>query len=109
MKLIFYISIMFRPNYWFMNYKFNEYWDKKLNNLLAQNEFTEINNYTAKLGSIEIWHENHPYASFCRELLLNDKLSVIIRPSLYTIFMANKKLNKALFHLKMRAIKSQLN
>ena len=47
------------------NFKVNEEWDIKLNQLLDDNEPVEIlNEYYAKIGDQQIWIANFPYASF---------------------------------------------
>jgi hypothetical protein len=47
------------------NFKVNEEWDAKLNQLLDENEPVEIlNEYYAKIGDQRIWIANFPYASF---------------------------------------------
>jgi hypothetical protein len=47
------------------NFKVNEEWDTKLNQLLDDNAPVEIlNEYYAKIGDQQIWIANFPYASF---------------------------------------------
>ena len=60
------LQFIFKPRYWVMNYEYSPKWDKKLNELLDKHTFDESkdNNHTALLGTVYIWIENHPYASF---------------------------------------------
>lgn len=84
------IFTILRPSYWLMNHPYNGDWDKKLNYLLDNCTFTDTDRYTAKLSGVEIWIENHPYASFREYLCLVKQ----VRPSRLTIHKAWEKLKK---------------
>lgn len=82
--------ISITPFYWFQNNPYNKEWDQILNQLLDEEQFVRLDNYTAKLGKIVVWVENHPYASFSPWFpsLLD------IRPSRRTIAKAYRLLPK---------------
>lgn len=50
------------PRYWFQNYDTNWEWDQVLNEVLDSEPEVKVNYCTTKLGSIEVWTENYPYA-----------------------------------------------
>lgn len=52
------------PDYWSMLSEYSLDWDVELNNLLDKYDFSEIGDYTARLGPTLIWIANHPFASF---------------------------------------------
>jgi len=104
--LFFYLTMPFRPIYWIMNKSYNKEWDLKLTNLLNEHEFTNITYYHASLNGIAIWIANHPYASFTCTFDINHNLMITVRPSRYTIYLANKKLQKELTRLRDLAIKT---
>ncbi len=84
------ITIAFNPNYWLMNYKYCDVWDKKLNKLMNENEFVMYDmRYTCELGDSVIWVSNHPYASFIEYNTFNKE----VRASRLTIIKANRKFN----------------
>jgi hypothetical protein len=74
-------------------YKYNEEWDRHLLALLATQEFVPACNsmYIFSLGEVQIWAANHPYASFV-PWVDNDRPH--IRPSLFTLFLAEEKFVK---------------
>lgn len=74
-------------------YKYNEEWDKYLYALLHTNEFEIIKHhkYVFSLGPQKIWCTNHPYASF---VPWDDNIISKIRPSLFTLFLAEEKFIK---------------
>ena len=89
-KLLLNLQFVFKPEYWLMNYPYNKVWDLKLNKLMDNHDFTEINNRTAKLGDTLIWTDNIPYATM---LLYTDHLDFDFRASRLTIKRAINKLN----------------
>ena len=78
------------PSYWLLNNPYNEEWDQILRQLLDEEEFVRLDSCTAKLGKIEVWVENHPYASFSP--WFPSRLD--IRPSRRTIARAYRLLPK---------------
>lgn len=75
-------------------YKYNEEWDKYLLALLATETFgisSYGSSHVCQLGSEKIWCANHPYASF---VPWNNGDVKQIRPSLFTIFLAEEKFIK---------------
>jgi hypothetical protein len=64
---------------------YNSVWDAKLNELMRTERFTNLDSFTAQLGSRKVWVANHPYASF-------KPPHIDIRPSRMTIYNAHKKL-----------------
>lgn len=59
-----FVHFLFRPSYWHQLYTIDMRWDAELNQLLDKHEFTDIGQYTVRLGDAVIWISNHPYASF---------------------------------------------
>ena len=86
--------------------KYSKEWDTKLNELLDNNDFEIIDGYTAKLGDEKLWYENNPYSCFKRFIRLTDTYGYSVMPSRYTVYRANKKLNKAFKFLVVKANKS---
>lgn len=88
------LKFIFMPHYWLMNYPYNAGWDKYLNRLLDDHEFENIGSLTCRLGDVEIWCGNHPYASFS-PYMTNMRETASFRPSRLTIQRAMKKLKKS--------------
>lgn len=97
----------YRPRMWVMNYDYSETWDKKLNDLLDNYNFTEISKHTTMLGNVQVWIGNIPYAAFHpwpsdkQELIVVDGVqkftspySTNYRASRRTIIRAWEKLKK---------------
>lgn len=85
------LQFLFRPNYWIMNYSYDETWDTVLNHLLDSHDFViqDDDKYVATLNGLEIWVTNHPYGSFTpwdRRL----SQTVRVRPSRLTLVRAHK-------------------
>ena len=79
------LSVLATPGCWLQLYPFSKDWDRWLNKKMESEDFSDITKFTAKLGGVEIWVANHPYAS-----LRPYKLE--IRPSRATILRAHRKL-----------------
>lgn len=58
------MRVILTPSCWSQNYTYSEAWDKKLNALMDEHDFTEITEHTAQIGEVCVWVANHPYASF---------------------------------------------
>jgi hypothetical protein len=82
--------ILFHPDYWTMNHPYSPEWDKIIRETMKVHKFVVISKYEARIGSLHIWIENHPYASFgpCEFLY--------VRPSRITIRDAREQLIKDL-------------
>ena len=100
------LRFIFMPHYWIMNERYNKKWDIKLNELLDQYEFTNINynsitkSFTrAELGNQLIWIENYPYDCF------RPYGSYHFRASRNTIYKAKKKLDKVIKEINKNKIK----
>lgn len=50
------------PIYWTQNTKTSDVWDKHLNHLLDTVGVTSVGYFTCKIGDVEVWIENWPYA-----------------------------------------------
>ena len=87
-KFILSLQFIFKPSYWLMNYSYSKAHDLKLNELMDNNKFTNINYYRADLGGVEIWKTNFPYAVGIYEL------HGISRPSRLTIQRMGRKLEE---------------
>jgi hypothetical protein len=59
-----FLRVLFTPSCWIQNESYNAVWDFKLNALMKSHRFTNWDGYTARIGEIEVWVANHPYASF---------------------------------------------
>ena len=77
------------PDFWIMTERYSESWDKAFNRLLDKYIFTDVGLYTAKLGGIEVWIRNMPYAAFTPEIRGREKN---VRPSRSTIARAKRLL-----------------
>lgn len=84
-KTIAFLITLLNPLYWIQVQKYSFVWDKKLNELMKDNNFTEITEFTAKIGCVTVWIANHPYGSF-------NIYRCGFRPSRITIYLAMKKL-----------------
>lgn len=58
-----FLRYLFRPGWWVMLCPYSDGWDKRLNELLDGHEFEAVNEYSARIGGVELWIANHPYAS----------------------------------------------
>ncbi len=63
-KLLENLNILIRPWYWSRLAPINWVWDAKLNELLDECEFSNVEQHTAKIGGYTLWIANHPYNSF---------------------------------------------
>lgn len=83
------LQFIFRPSFWIMSYSYNSLLDDKLKSLMDE-KFTNFDSYTAKLGGIELWVVNYPYAcmTFCGG---GGSSGGKIRPSRLTILRLHKK------------------
>ena len=89
--LIYMISkIIMNPRCLIRNYRTNNVWDKMVLEQLKNPAFTGRDSYTVKLNGVEIWIENHPYASVKDYSGKNKGLT-----SRYTSFKFMDELNKA--------------
>lgn len=108
-KFIFYLTLPFRVIFGglgFMNYIYNKEWDAKFQSLLKDNDFEIISNYEARLGDHILWIENQPYACFYFDVVLNDKITIKVRPSRYAIHKGLKKLHNNYNKMFNQAIKT---
>lgn len=105
-KVLFYITLPIRFSYWMRLEKYSKEWDIKLNQLLDNNEFEIIDGYNAKLGDTKLWYENNPYSCFKYFIRLTPSYGYTVMPSRYTVYKANKKLDKAFKLLITKANKS---
>jgi len=53
---------LFNPLFWIQNEPTSEEWDRVLNELLDKYGVTSVNQYTARVGNLEIWVCNYPYS-----------------------------------------------
>ena len=56
--------IIWSPLHWVQIHPYSAEWDKKFNELLDNNSFEHINDYTAYLGGYSIWIGNYPSGGF---------------------------------------------
>ena len=81
------LQFIFRPKFWLMNGPYDKDWDNEFNVLLDEHTFSNIDEYTTKLGDTTIWIANYPFACF-RKRYVNK------RPSRLTILRAKKLLDR---------------
>lgn len=81
--------VLITPGCWLRVGNYSQEWDDKLNELMKREKFKPIDKYTVRLGNLEIWIGNHPYASF--EL---ENCGVLPRRS--TAILAHEKMIKDL-------------
>lgn len=74
------LKFIFKPSYWFMNDLYDKRVDLIMQKLLDKYEFTEINDYYAKLGNAQVWIANMPYC-----VHFEDNKLCNLRPSRLTI------------------------
>lgn len=98
-KFLLSLQFIFKPNYWVMNREYNESIDIMMNALMDLYEFTNITEYTAYLGSTEIWVTNQPYACMVPRSLLQSG-----RASRLTIQRGIKKLKATKIKLVLEKI-----
>lgn len=79
--------VYINPKYWLMLIPYSKKWDEQLNFLLNNYIFTDIGDYTAKIGGVEVWTANFPYCSF-NKYRPEEKC----RPSRVTLLRAKRKL-----------------
>jgi hypothetical protein len=92
--MLIWFKILINPGYWLMNSPYSSKWDKVLNDLMGRYDFESDDDMglVAKLGGVEIWIGNHPYASFRTWCGYYDD----VRPSKLTIYKAKQKLKRDL-------------
>lgn len=85
--------------YSIMLYPYSKEWDIKFRKLLEDNDFEIDGLGFAKLGELELWIANQPYACFLYETkFIGIRLSV--RPSRVSVYYGLKKLNNKINKLK---------
>lgn len=57
------LNIIIRPHYWLRNKSTNMVWDRRVNEFIKNPHFARMGDCIADIDNIEIWTENHPYAS----------------------------------------------
>jgi len=50
------------PRYWLQNEPTCLWWDKELNELLDKQEVEPLDEFTCKVGNLEVWIANWPYS-----------------------------------------------
>ena len=84
--------VITHPSYWIMLNVYDERYDKWFNELLKKEKFSELGDYTVKLGEKEFWVANIPYSCFTTYSFDREVIRGSIRPSRRTIHKALKKL-----------------
>jgi hypothetical protein len=88
------LRVFLTPSVWVQLYRYDERWDRALNELLERYDFTGIGECTAELGPLKVWIVNHPYASM-RPHQAGAYLPLDVRPSRATILRAGDQLEAA--------------
>jgi hypothetical protein len=91
-ELVYWIKSLLHPSYWVMMNPYSKAWDHELRRLMMDHKFIICSQYTAEIGGVSVWIENHPYSSFCPDSLIS------VRPSRRTIMMAREKLCHDVFN-----------
>lgn len=58
------LKVLFYPPCWYQQNIYSSVWHSTLIKLMSENSFNRIDKYTAKLGEVELWVSNYPYACF---------------------------------------------
>jgi len=62
-KLLKNIKYLFKPKFWTMLYPYSRSWDIKLNEMLdRENSVEVVSEFWARVGGIDVWIGNYPYA-----------------------------------------------
>ena len=78
-KLLRSIKFLFKPKFWVMEHPYSRQWDIKLNEMLdKENNIKVVNGFWARVGGVDVWIGNYPYAYGNPEL-------IDVRPSRATI------------------------
>lgn len=88
----YFFKVLLTPSCWFRLRPYSKEWDAHLNKLLFSEKFTDINSRTAKIGGIEVWIANHPYAS------MSPNQGPEVLPKRATVFAAYDKLSHDRFN-----------
>ena len=89
-KLIKNIKYLFKPKFWVMEHPYSKHWDIKLNEMLdKENNVKIVSDFTARVGGMDVWIGNYPYA-------YGNPKTLDIRPSRATIERLHKAVIKAL-------------
>lgn len=91
-KLLFYLTMPIRFNYWLMLEQYNQQWDEKLSRLIGTEQIVILDDYYMKIGDHTLWYTNFPYGSFTlrRDPYKEEQLDYEFRPSRYTIYRLGK-------------------
>lgn len=83
----YWLKVIFTPACWIRNGAYSEAFDAELTRLLDNGAtFENYDRFTAQIGHLTLWVENHPYASFTPyDLAMN-----AVRPSRATILRAHE-------------------
>lgn len=106
-KLFDFIWVLFHPNFWIMNYSYDDNWDKKLKFLLNNYSFKNIEKCTAHLGKEILWIGNYPYAAFIKYGVRGGFLSG--RASRKAIYKARQKLMEDIVSSNKQIKQTQIN
>lgn len=85
----YWIRVLLTPSCWIQNKPYSAKWNALLNKLLMEEEFTDVTEFYARIGGIQVWINNHPYASFSP---YHGNFELNIRPRRSTILKAYDKL-----------------
>ena len=78
-KLLKNIKYLFKPKFWGMEYPYSRPWDFMLNEMLNEEDNVKIvSEFTARVGGVDVWIGNYPYA-------YGNPKPLSIRPSRATI------------------------
>lgn len=87
--LVMFFRVMATPGCWIRNRLTNKEWDRKVLDLLEKGQFSEVGQYTVKLGGEQIWVKNYPY-----EFGYNAYTTGTGMPSRSTVFKLKDAINR---------------
>ena len=57
------LRVIATPSCWLQNYTYSSLWDRELRRMLDKGDkIVIVDNYYVKIGGVEVWVENYPYA-----------------------------------------------
>lgn len=84
------IRVLFTPSCWIQNSRYSAPWEARLASAMETERFNKCDGYRAQLGSLSVWIENHPYASFTP----GSRTLLQVRPRRITILRLMDKLDQ---------------
>lgn len=58
------LRVLATPSCWVQVNRYSRLWDSRLRKAAEQHKFTNVAEFSARLGPYKLWIENYPYGSF---------------------------------------------